>query len=414
MHLGRLLEQTLRRDGARLRAGLIRRAGDFDRAEDALQEACVRALARWPVDGLPDNPAAWLTTVAQRVLEDARRRREVPLPDDFDAPAVEPGVEEDDPSGIGDDRLRLLFTCCHPALAVEAQMALALRTLGGLSTREIARAFLVGGDAVAQRLVRAKGKIRAARIPYAVPAADTLPERLAGVLGTVYLIFNEGYAATAHEGLLRSDLCREAIRLARLCADLMPAEPEALGLLALLQLTDARRPARLNAAGELVPLPEQDRRLWLQAGIVEGQQALDRALALQRPGPYQLQAAIAALHAEAADEASTDWMQIHALYRRLLQFTPTPVVALNTAVARGMALGPQAALDDLAALDAGGALAGFHLLPASQADFLRRLGRHAEAAEAYRRALALVGNPVERRYLQRRLHACLAAAEHAV
>jgi RNA polymerase sigma-70 factor, ECF subfamily len=255
MHLGRLLELTLRREGARLRAGLIRRAGDFDRAEDALQEACLRALARWSVDGLPDNPAAWLTTVAQRVLEDARRRREVPLPDDLDVPAVEPCVEEDNPSGIADDRLRLLFTCCHPALAVEAQMALALRTLGGLGTREIARAFLIGEEAVAQRLVRAKAKIRAARIPYQVPAAEALPERLAGVLGTVYLIFNEGYAATAHEGLLRPDLCREAIRLAQLCAELLPDEAEVLGLLALLRLTDARRPARLSASGELVPLP---------------------------------------------------------------------------------------------------------------------------------------------------------------
>ena len=409
MHLGRLLELTLRREGARLRAGLIRRAGDFDRAEDALQEACLRALARWPVDGLPDNPAAWLTTVAQRVLEDSRRRREVPLPDDVDLPAVEPGVEEDEPSGIADDRLRLLFTCCHPALAVEAQMALALRTLGGLGTRELARAFLIGEEAVAQRLVRAKAKIRAARIPYAVPAADALAERLAGVLGTVYLIFNEGYAATAHDGLLRVDLCREAIRLARLCAELLPGEAEALGLLALLLFTDARRPARLSASGELVPLPEQDRDLWLREGITEGQQVLDRALALKRPGPYQLQAAIAALHAEAADEAATDWTQIHALYRRLLQFTPTPVVALNMAVARGMAQGPQAGLDELAALDAGGALAGFHLLPASKADFLRRLGRHGEAAESYRRALALASNPVERRYLQQRLDACLAA-----
>jgi len=403
--LSSVLDQVFRRESGRVLATLIRQLGDFDAAEDALQDACTKALEAWPRDGIPDNPAAWLTTVARRRSIDLARRRKaapaaaatlsaVPAPAPGDDPAAE--------SGIGDDRLRLLFTCCHPALNRPARVGLALRTLGGLSTREIARAFVEPEPTTAQRLVRAKAKIREAGIPYEVPGPDDLPARLAAVLEVVYLVFNEGYAATEAESFLRPDLCREAIRLGRLLVELMPGEPEARGLLALMLLHDARRPARVRD-GELVPLEEQDRTRWDREAIREGTAVLDAALPVRRPGPYQIQAAVAALHCAAATAAATDWPQIAALYRALLRYTPTPVVELNAAVACAMAGGIDPGLGWIAAIEARGELAGYHLLPAAKADLLRRAGRPEEAAAEYRKALELVTAPAERRYLLRRL-----------
>ena len=384
-------------------AGLIRLTGDFDAAEDALQEAYARALAVWHRDGVPATPSAWLNTVARRIAIDRLRRdRHTALPDDLEAPPVE--IEE--PNAIEDDRLRLLFTCCHPALAPEAQCTLALRTLGGLTTREIARGFVEPESTTAQRLVRAKRKIREAGIPYEVPSLARLPERIDTVLGVLYLIFNEGYAATDDDSLLRPNLMAEAIRLARLSAELLPADAETRGLLALMLLTDARRASRLNAQGDLVPLEGQDRSLWSRAQIAEGVRILDDALAMRRPGPYQTQAAIAALHSTAATAGHTDWPQIAALYQALLRQTPTPIVELNAVVALGMASGIPHALEGIARIEARGDLARYHLLPAAKADLLRRLGRPADAAQAYRAALALVTNPAERRYLQKRVAEC--------
>ena len=408
MLLARIIEDVVRNDGRRVLAGLIRLTGDFDAAEDALQEAYARALVNWERDGIPDNPGAWLNTVSRRIAIDRGRRdhatRLPELPADLEALPPDP---DDDPSGIEDDRLRLLFVCCHPALAPDACCTLALRTLGGLTTREIARAFVEPEATAAQRLVRAKKKIREARIPYEIPAREKLPERVATVLAVLYFIFNEGYASTDAPSLLRPDLVREAIRLARLAVELLPAEAEAAGLLALMLLTDARRAARLTTGGELVPLEEQDRSLWDRAQIDEGVRLLDGALALGTPGPYQTQAAIAALHATAATPAETDWPQIAALYEALLRWTPTPIVELNAAVALGLATNLEAALDWIARLEDGAALARYHLLPASKADVLRRLGRLQEAAAAYRDALALVTNPAERRYLEKRLASIL-------
>ncbi len=401
MILTRIVEGVIRSDGARLLAGLIRLAGDFDAAEDALQEAYARALVVWPRDGIPRNPAAWLTTVSRRlVLDRLRRNRLADLPDDLEAPAQEP--EPENPSGIEDDRLRLLFTCCHPALPPLASCALALRTLGGLTTREIARAFVEPEGTTAQRIVRAKKKIRDAGIPYEIPARERLPARLETVLSVLYLIFNEGYASTDAPSLLRPDLAAEGIRLARLASELMPKEPEAKGLLALMLLTDARRAARLTADGELVTLEEQDRALWNRAQIDEGTRLLDEALATRAAGAYQIQAAIAALHANAPSAADTDWPQIAALYQGLLELTPTPVVELNAAIALGMATSLERALDWIARLEAGGTLDRYHLLPAAKAEILRRLGRLDAAADAYQDALALATNPAERRYLERR------------
>lgn len=404
MFLGRIVEDTMKKDGRRVLAALIRLTGDFDAAEDALQEAYVRALATWKRDGVPSNPGAWLNTVSRRIAIDRiRRERSTELPDDLQAPPP----EDPDPAGIEDDRLRLLFTCCHPALSEEAACGLALRTLGGLTTREIARAYVEPEKTTAQRLVRAKRKIREARIPYEVPPRAKLPERLDRVLSVIYLIFNEGYASRDAPSLLRPDLADEAIRLGRLTVELMPEEAEARGLLALMLLTDARRPARLDAGGDIVPLEEQDRSLWDRAKIAEGTRLLDEALARRSPGPYQLQAAIGALHGAAPAAAETDWRQIAALYHSLLRLQPTPVVELNAAVALGMAAGFEAGLEWIDRIDARGELTGYHLLPAARADLLRRLGRHAEAADAYRQALDLATNPTERRFLERRIKECV-------
>jgi RNA polymerase sigma-70 factor (ECF subfamily) len=381
--------------------------GDWDLAEECAQDAFTLALERWPRDGVPRTPGAWLTTTARNRAIDRLRRASTGATKVQEAAVLSGPTEPEalDPSGVRDDRLRLIFTCCHPALAVEAQVALTLRTLAGLTTGEIARAFLVPEPTMAQRLVRAKHKIRNAGIPYRVPPAHLLPERLGAVLAVLYLLFNEGYAATAGGDLIRSSLCGEAIRLARTLAELMPDEPEAFGLLALMLLHDARRASRVDAAGDLVPLEEQDRSRWDRDAIADGVAVLDAALRRNRPGPYQVQAAIAACHATAADAADTDWTEIAALYGRLADMNPSPVVELNRAVAVAMADGPAAGLALVDALDATGRLAGYHLLPATRADLLRRLGRYEEAAVAYRAALELTTSEPERRYLERRLSA---------
>jgi RNA polymerase sigma-70 factor (ECF subfamily) len=408
MVLARILDEVVRTDGRRVLAGLIRLTGDFDIAEDVLQEAYAKALVVWPRDGVPQNPGSWLNTVSRRLAIDrfrSPRNRTRPLESDVEAPP--PAPEDDDPSGIEDDRLRLLFVCCHPALPDGSRAALALRTLGGLTTREIARAFVEPEATTAQRLVRAKKKIRDARIPYEIPPREKLAERVESVLAVLYLVFNEGYASTDTPSLLRPDLVREAIRLARLSVALLPEQPEARGLLALMLLTDSRRRARISEDGELVPLDMQDRSLWDRAEIDEGVRILDEAFAYGAPGPYQVQAAIAALHATAPTSAETDWRQISALYITLLKSTPTPVVELNAAVAFGLATSLEGALAWIERLETEADLARYHLLPASKADVLRRLGRFEEAAAAYGQALALVTNPAERQYLQKRRSSCL-------
>jgi RNA polymerase sigma-70 factor (ECF subfamily) len=396
-----VVDRLFRRESGRAVATLIRVLRDFDLAEEAVQEAFAIALDRWPLDGIPDNPGAWITATARNRAID-RIRREQQRPGKSEAAQRIRDLEAlgDDMHEIPDDRLRLIFTCCHPALPLESRVALTLRTVGGLSTREIARAFISTETTVQQRLVRAKKKIRDAAIPYRVPPRELLAERFDGVLAVLYLIFNEGYSTT--EGpLVRVELCDEAIWLSRVLSTLMPDEPEALGLLALMLLQHSHHYARVDAAGTLVLLEEQDRSLWDRALIDEGIETLDRAMMFGTPGPYQVQAAIAALHAQARRAEDTDWSQIATLYRGLAERAHSPVVSLNRAVAVAMADGPEAGLalaDGLAdELDA------YHLFHAARADLLRRLDRRDEASAAYGRALELTTNPLERAFLERRL-----------
>jgi len=413
------VDEAFRAEWGKVVATLIGMTGDWDLAEECAQEAFAQALRSWPRDGIPGRPGAWLTTVARNRAFDRLRRRASEADKLRQAALLSPQDPEGgvvDAEDIPDDRLRLIFTCCHPALPLEARVALTLRTLAGLSTAEIARAFLTAEPTMAKRLVRAKQKIRNAGIPYRVPPAHLLAERTSGVLAVLYLLFNEGYTATAGRKLVRRDLCAEAIRLARALAGLMPDEPEAKALLALMLFHDARRASRVNAAGDLVTLEDQDRSLWDRQVIGEAVEVLDAAAApgvlrgrpsrpvpLGQPGPYLLQAAIARCHATARAAADTDWALIASLYGVLVELIPSDVVRLNQAVAVAMAQGPAAGLALVDELAASGGLAGYYLLPATRADLLRRLGRPAEAARSYREALSLAVNDAERRYLADRL-----------
>ena len=404
------VESVFRRESGRIIASLIRVSGSFDLAEEAMQDALMTALERWSAHGIPDNPGAWITAVAHRKLIDYARRattrrdkEDQLLYETAPARTGDDPMPDDQEMNFPDDRLRLIFTCCHPALNAEAQVALTLRTLGGLATPEIARAFLLPEATLAQRLVRAKRKIQDARIPYEIPPPHVLPERLASVQAVIYLIFNEGYTATTGDSLIRRDLCTEAIRLARTLSELLPQEAENLGLLALMLLHDSRRDARVNSQGELVPLEEQDRSLWDRERIREGLGLVEKALRLRRIGPYQLQAAIVALHAEAGTAGETDWRQIAGLYRELARIMPTPIVALNHALAVALGEGLETGLAMIDQLGLSGQLDSYHLYHAARADILRRLDRPHDSAQAYRQALSLTANAVERRYLRRRL-----------
>jgi RNA polymerase sigma-70 factor (ECF subfamily) len=392
------IERVFREEYGRAVASLVRFCGDIDLAEEVVQDAFTVALQRWPSDGVPPSPAGWIITTARNRAIDRLRREGSRADRHAEAVRLQNAGGRDVQEGaVEDDRLRLIFTCCHPALAPAAQVALTLRLVGGLTTGQIARAFLVPEPTMAQRLVRAKRKIRAARIPYRVPEGDELPARCRSVLAVVYLVFNEGYAASAGPRLLREDICAEAIRLGRVLLSLMPDDPEVMGLLALMLLVDARRAARVTAAGELVRLPDQDRSRWNRALVAEGEALVRRCLAIDRPGPYQIQAAINAVHSEGVDAASTDWRQIVQLYDRLLAVAPTPMAALNRAVAVAEVDGPAAGLALVDSLD----LAHTHLFHAVRADLLRRLGRFDEATAAYDRAIARSDNDAERSFLER-------------
>lgn len=408
-----IVEKTFREEAGRVLATLISSLADFELAEDAFQDALIVALERWPRDGIPDNPGAWITTTARRKAIDRIRRAKTytekqqilqALTEQSDKP-----FDDLEMDTIPDERLKLIFTCCHPALSREAQVALTLRTLGGLETSEIAKAFLVPVPTMAQRLVRAQRKIKQAGIPYRVPPKHLLPERLDAILTVIYLIFNEGYVATSGDSLVRQDMCREAIRLSFILNDLLENDPdlepdaESLGLLALMLLHDSRQKARISADGNLILLEDQDRTLWDHAQIDSGIRILEKALQMRQPGPYQIQAAIAALHGEAKAPADTDWRQIAALYGELAKFQPTPVVALNRAVAVAMVEGPMKGLALLDALADTAVLQNYHLYHAARADLLRRAGWFEEAADAYAIALELAENSIERTFLRRRL-----------
>jgi RNA polymerase sigma-70 factor, ECF subfamily len=415
--VSQVVERVFREESGRILAGLIAATRDFGLAEDALQDASIAALQQWPMAGIPRNPAAWVNAIARRKAIDrlrraatlARKQPELQALATLDREGPEEPSDEDAETWFPDERLKLLFTCCHPALSLEAQVALTLRTLGGLSTSEIASAFLVAEPTMAKRLVRAQAKIRDSGIPYRVPPLPFLPERLDGVLAVLYLIFNEGYAATSGDDLIRHELCAEAIRLARILVDLMarerelPDDPEALGLLALMVLHHARHRARVDAEGNGVLLEDQDRGLWDRTEIAEGVTTLDRALSMRRVGPYQIQAAIAALHDEASTAAETDWHQIAALYATLVRLAGSPVIELNHAVAVAMAEGSDRGLALLSRPELAKQLEDYHFFHAARADLLRRQGDRQAAAGSYVRALQLCRNAADRRFLQRRL-----------